>query len=402
MDTIKVSKQQARKFLLARSLLRFESARRAKPVEYEHIAPLECIQLDALRIVERNQDLVLHNRFDNYKPHMLGDIAYEKRRMIEAFFNAFCFVPIEEYRFHRVKHRQLIKRFGKWPDQFKKEFRLIKSEIKKLGTLPASYFQTDEKIEHGFGGTVKKTTAAIDILWYSGELVTDRRENGKRFYNLPREVLPESVNLNTPTQKQFEDFMLRKHFRTYHIGDIRYFRFANMRLKIAERKKLIEPYLIRGEIIPVEIENIRNRFFIINDSLDELINSQAVKADGRARFMAPLDNLLFNRDMIEDIFDFEYRWEVYAPKAKRKYGYYVMPILYNFDFIGRIDPKADRENSTLIFNLIQIEDNVKLTDKLISEIAKAAKRLAGFAELKNIAILKTSPASLKKRIENIL
>ncbi len=402
MDTIKVSKQQARKFLIARSLLRFKPDHKAKPVDYEHIAPLECIQLDALRIVERNQDLVLHNRFDNYRPQMLGDIAYEKRHMIEAFFNAFCFVPIEEYRFHRIKHKQLIKRFGRWPDQFKKEFRLIKSAIKKLGSLPASHFQSDEKIEHGFGGTVKKTTAAIDILWYSGELVTDRRENGKRFYNLPREVLPESVNLKTPTQKQFEDFMLRKHLRTYHLADIKFFRFANMRLKIAERKRLIEPYLKKSEIIPVEIENIRNRFFIMNDSVDEIMNSHTVQADGRVRFMAPLDNLLFNREVIGDIFDFEYRWEVYAPKAKRKYGYYVMPILYNFDFIGRIDPKADRENSTLNFNLIQIEDNINLTDKLIAEIAKAAKRLAKFAGLKNISILKTSPASLKKRIEKAL
>jgi uncharacterized protein YcaQ len=402
MDTIKVSKQQARKFLLAGSLLRFKPDRKAKPVEYEHIAPLECIQLDALRIVERNQDLVLHNRFENYKPPMLRDIAYDKRRMIEAFFNAFCFVPVEEYRFHRVKHRQLIKRFGAWPDQFKKEFRLIKREIKKLGSLPASHFQTDEKIEHGFGGAVKKTTAAIDILWYSGEIVTDRRENGKRFYNFPRNVLPDSVNLKTPTQKQFEDFMLRKHLRTYHLGDIKYFRFANMRLKVAERKKLIEPYFKKGLILPVEIGNIRNRFFIMNDSLDELMNSQTVKADGRVRFMAPLDNLLFNREVIEDIFDFEYRWEVYAPKAKRKYGYYVMPILYNFDFIGRIDPKADRENSTLIFNLIQIEENVKQTDKLVTEIAKAAKRLAKFTGLKNIVILKTIPSSLIRRIEKIL
>lgn len=402
MDTIKITKQEARQFLLNRSLWRFMTDRKVKSLEYEHIAPLECIQLDALRIVERNQDLVLHNRFDNYKPHMLRDIAYEKRRMIEAFFNAFCFVPIEEYRFHRIKHRQLIKRFGSWPDQFKKEFRLIKREIKKLGSLPASHFQTDEKVEHGFGGTVKKTTAAIDILWYSGELVTDRREDGKRFYNLPREVLPESVNLKNPTQKQYEDFMLRKHFRTYHLGDIRYFRFANMRLKAPERKKLVEPYLKKGEIIPVEIEGIKNRFFIMNDSVDELVNPKTVTSDGRARFMAPLDNLLFNRDMIEDIFGFEYRWEVYAPKAKRKYGYYVMPILYNLEFIGRIDPKADRENSNLYFNLIQIEDNVKLTDRLISEIAKAAKRLAKFAELKNISILKTSPASLKKRIEKAL
>jgi hypothetical protein len=107
MATVKADKNLVKRFLINGHLGRFKADRKVKPVNYEHILPLECVQMDPLRIVERNQDLVLINRFDNYQSHMVENIAYEQRKFIEAYFNALCFVPAEEYRYHLVNQKEI-------------------------------------------------------------------------------------------------------------------------------------------------------------------------------------------------------------------------------------------------------------------------------------------------------
>ncbi len=339
---------------------------------------------------------------------MIEKIAYDERKMIEAYFNALCFVPAEEYRYHLVKQQSIGKEIKAHLVKLAKGEKILglvkhlKSEIERQGPLPASYFKTESKVSWGYSPGLKVTTAALDYMWYSGMLMTHNRENGKRIYDLPERVLPEHIETKPSTKKEYQDFMLRKHFRTYHIGDLSFWRFGNMHLKKPERITLIEPLIRKGELLELEIEAAKNRYLIMKDDYEDLLAAEKYTPDNRVRFLAPLDNMTFNRDMIEDIFGFEYRWEVYAPKSKRKYGYYVMPILYKTDFIGRIDPKADRKSSALVFNLIQIEDGVKIANTLLKELASAAIRFAKFAGLEKVDIKKTSPQSLKSKLAKLV
>ncbi len=396
------TKNQIKRLLVDRYILRYKKHRNINPVKFEHIEPLQCIQIDSLRIVEKSQDLVLHNRFDKYSLVMLDKIAYENRQLIEAQFNALCYVPPGEYRYHLRKHKLIGDRYKSVFDNLDRENKIVMAEIRKQGALPAKYFKGGDKFKWGFSMSLKKTTAALESLWYSGKLLTDYRDKGNRYYNLPERVLPEGTNMKLPPLKEYHNFMIGKHFKTYIVADPRHHRFLSMRMPAAEKRKLLEPYLKKGEIVELEIEGAKSGYFISKENYKILQNAHKIKPDARVRFMAPLDNMLFNRDLIKDIFDFDYTWEVYVPKAKRKYGYYIMPILYKFDFIGRVDPRADRKKSTLIFHLIQIEDSVKISKTMVTEIARAARRLARFAGLDHIVIKKTVPSSLKAQIEKAL
>ena len=284
--------------------------------------------MDPLRIVERNEHLVLHNRFDNYRPEMLTQISDINREMIEVYFNALSLVPVEEYRYHKYRHREIGKNLNYRYDEIKDEVRVVKREIRKQGALPSTYFESKDWISWGYGHHVKKTSVAINYMWYRGELMTDHRENGKRVLNFPENIIPEGIEMRMPSKSAYQKFMLAKHLRAYPLADLRFHRFGNMDLKAAERKKLAEPFIKTGEFVPIEVENSKGNYLIWKDNLENLLQADSVKPDNRVRFMAPLDNMLFNRDTISDIFEFDYRWEVYAPKAKRVYGYYVMPILY--------------------------------------------------------------------------
>jgi uncharacterized protein len=399
---IKINREHLKRYLIDQFIYRFKPHQKVTTVEYDHIAPLECVQMDTLRIIERNQDLVLHNRFDNYRPAMLTDIAYNQKKLIESFYNAMCFVPTSEYRYHRHRHREIGQEFGHNWQKFKSEISLVKRIIRKQGPLPASYFKSSKKQAWGYGSGLKNTTIALDFLWYSGQLMTAFRESGQRYYDFPENVLLPEIDRSLPSLKQYRQFMLNKHLRTYILGDLSYHRFGNMRMKAVDRRKLIEPQVKNGDIVHLDIEDMKRAYVIRKIDLDRIQPISSYKPDKRVRFMAPLDNLLFNRDMISDIFCFDYRWEVYAPRKKRKFGYYVMPILYGFDFIGRIDPKADRKANKLIFHLIQIEDHVKLTDRLITEISRAIKRMAGFSNMKSAEVTKTQPAKLKKLLQKKL
>lgn len=399
---IKFSREHLKRFLIDRFIYRYKPYQKVKTLEYDHIAPLECVQMDTLRIVERNQDLVLHIRFDSYRPEMLTDIAYKQKKLIESFFNAMCFLPASEYRFHLRRHKEISREFGHNWKKFKPEISLVKQIIRKHGPLPASHFKTSKKQAWGYGSGLKNTTIALDFLWYSGQLMTAFRERGQRYYDFPENVLPAGIDRRLPSIKQYRQFMLDKHLRTYILGDLSYHRFGNMRMKATDRCKLIEPQVKQDDIVHLDIEGMKRAYIIRKIDLDRIQPISSYKPDNRVRFMAPLDNLLFNRDMISDIFGFDYRWEVYAPKAKRRYGYYVMPILHGYDFIGRIDPKADRKANRLIFHLIQIEDHVKLTDRLVTEIARAIRRMARFSGMKSVEVSNTLPVNLKKLLQKKL
>jgi hypothetical protein len=148
-----------------------------------------------------------------------------------------------------------------------------------------------------------------------------------------------------------------------------------------------------NELCPVKIEGVKHTYYVLNEHLSLLENS-SVSISEKVHFVAPLDNLLWNRRMISEIFDFTYSWEVYKIPERRIYGYYVMPILHGARFIGRFDPKLDRQNKTMIVNSLLLEE--KDFDKsLITELAATLQRFLEFHDVSQVSIEKTRPKELK-------
>ena len=98
----------------------------------------------------------------------------------------------------------------------------------------------------------------------------------------------------------------------------------------------------------------------------------------RCEFLAPLDNLLWDRNLIRMIFDFDYKWEIYTPAEKRKYGHYVLPVLYGDRLIGRIEASYDRKEQQLNVKNIWYEPGVRRTEGMQQALSAAVNRLAEF------------------------
>jgi hypothetical protein len=222
-------------------------------------------------------------------------------------------------------------------------------------------------------------------------------EGNRRYYDLTERVLPPKVlDAETPTREEYERFMIRKYMKAYGLVDTRNWRFGWLPLKASQRKTIVREMVKDDRLIPVKVEDVKHVYYVWEEQLSLLENFDEPLSE-KAFFVAPLDNLLWNRRMISEIFDFNYMWEVYKVPEKRVYGYYVMPILYGTRLVGRIDPKLDRKAGEMIINSLLLERK-NLNKNLIGELAETLQRFLRFHNATRVSIVRTQPTELKEAL----
>ena len=154
-------------------------------------------------------------------------------------------------------------------------------------------------------------------------------------------------------------------------------------LKSAERNEIFMQLLEEEKILEIKVDSIKDRLYCLStdrDILETVLQEPELKA--RCELIAPLDNMLWDRRLIKAVFNFDYKWEIYTPEIQRKYGYYVLPLLYGDSFIGRVEAICDRKAGTLAVKNIWYEKGVKQTKKLQTAINNCICKLADFNECK--------------------
>lgn len=398
MENVKpreISKEAARRFLILRQSFLQE---RGKNGTLEAIKRLECVQTDPINVVHRNHHLVLHNRVTDYKPSYLEELLYKDRRVFEYWCNEKSIIPIEDFPYFRYRmqnpsqfHSPFYERIKAKRKELKDDITYVLSEIKKHGPLSAREIRQKGKIKG------QMATKVLNLLWDCGDLMIHHMEGNRRYYDLTERVLPPNIQeMETPSREEYERFIIQKYMRAYGLIDTRNWRFGWLPLKASQRKAIVKEMVEDDRLCPVKIEDVKQVYYVLEEHPGLLENSDTPISE-KVHFMAPLDNLLWNRRMISEIFDFNYAWEVYKVPEKRVYGYYVMPILYGTRFIGRLDPKLDRQNKRMIINSLLLEEN-DLDKSFISELATTIQRFLKFHDASHLSIKKTQPKELKDAV----
>jgi uncharacterized protein YcaQ len=389
-----VSKETVRRFLILRQGFLQKSG---KYGTLEAIKQLECIQMDPISVIHPNQHLVLHNRVADYQSSYLEELLYKDKLVFEYWCNEKSVIPIEDFSYFRYRmqnptqfHSPFYERIKAQRKELQKEISHVLSEIKKHGPLSTRELEQKGKIKG------KVATRVLNLLWDCGDLMVHHVEGNRRYYDLAKRVVPSSTDVEAPNREEYERFMIQKYMRAYGLVDTRDWRFGWLPLQASQRKTIVEEMVEEDKLCPVKVEGVKHTYYVLNEHLSLLENSDASTSE-RIYFVAPLDNLLWNRRMISEIFDFNYSWEVYKIPEKRIYGYYVMPILCGTHFIGRLDPKLDRQNKTMIVNSLLLEE--KDFDKsLIAELAATLQRFLEFHGVSQVSIEKTHPKALKNAL----
>ena len=354
------------------------------------------IQLDSINIIERAHHLTLLSRFANYKKEHLKALHEDHRALFEHWTHDASILPVEffapwHHRRIRFISRPRIEQWinsklGHQPEQ------LIEAVLKRIedeGPLQSRDFQHHPKGSPGetVGGWWgwKPAKAALEFLWWQGELGIASRKHFQKFYDLNERLHPEQITIQPPDEAAFVDWVCEESMKRLVFATATELRDFFHTCTLQEVRNWIQRQLAAGSLVNVLIEpagSDRKPYAAVALSGWKRFHEQATCAcetiDDRIRLLSPFDPVIRNRERAAHLFDFEYRFEAFVPAAKRRFGYYVLPMLQNDRLIGRCDLKLHRKESELEVKNVWWENHIKPTKKLESQFENAIHELASF------------------------
>ena len=236
-------------------------------------------------------------------------------------------------------------------------------------------------------------------MYFRGDLVVHHKKGTIKYYDLAENcVAGELLKASEPYPDELDHQKCRVLRRIGAVGLLwnkASDAWLNIwGLKAAERNEIFRQLLAEEKIVELTIDGIKDKLYcLLTDRclLEEVLQESELRP--RCELIAPLDNMLWDRRLIKSLFDFDYKWEIYTPETQRKYGFYVLPLLYGDRFIGRVEAICDRKLKTLVVKNIWFEKGVKQTKKLQTAIDNCMYKFADFNECKN-AILSESITSV--------
>ena len=223
-------------------------------------------------------------------------------------------------------------------------------------------------------------------MYSSGELIIHHKKGTRKYYDVAKNYIPFDL-LNAP--EPLEDDLQHHKWRVLRrIGGVGLLwnrasdAWLNIwGLKTAQRNEVFRQLLMEDEIVEITVEHIKDTLYCLRTDLtlvEAVLQNQIATTKQRCELIAPLDNLMWDRKLINELFDFDYTWEIYTPAIKRKFGYYVLPLLYGEDFIGRVEIIAQRKVGTLVVKKIWYENDIKLTKQLRTAMNHCFQKFALF------------------------
>jgi uncharacterized protein len=270
----------------------------------------------------------------------------------------------------------------------------VRKEIEARGQLSSLDLADDTRMDWWLAGSVRAVRIAMDILFYGGETVVHHRAGTRRYFELSRRVLPPKLYNASNTHASQEDYLEWHVFRragglglvdakvTAEFGGMIGWRGGRIRAAIA---RLAE----KGWLVRVSIKGLeRQQFYVRRDDLPALeAAAKAPRSRQGAALIAPLDNLMWDRNLIEMLFDFHYSWEVYLRAAKRHYGYYVLPVLYGDRLVARMDPEFDRAGKVFTIKNWWWEAGVNVKDEsMLSALEECLSAFGHYLEAVEIRL----------------
>ena len=416
MSLITISRQAARRFVLGKQGLWPGRRWKGKRGTAQAIRECEAVQLDPLNIFARSQDIVLHSRVLDYQPDYLYQLAYQDREFFD-FGGWLAMYPISNLPYYRVhmerrKHHRRVEDFVlSNPELFER----VRSELRSRG--PLGNRDVRGNAVHGNYRGRKDTSLALFDMWLCGELMIHHREGFERVYDFRENIAPKEFD-SMASEKEAEEFFIRKN-----ISFMGMFRESVLRALLqydmqcnysrAEINHLIAEWIEAEKAARVQIEGGRDTYLVLAEDVPTLESLESGKIPKgwkpketstleEVTFLSPLD-IVSARGQAKKLFDFEYKWEVYTPAHQRRWGYYVLPILYGDDLVARLDPKLDRTTMNLEIKGFWHEDDAPVKDAgFANALAKGLVRFANFVGAKKITTNLIHPTRLRKQVEDIL
>lgn len=369
---------------------------------------LGCLQIDPIRVVEHPQYLIPYSRLGHYEHSELDKALWEEKRLFHYWAHAASLVPTDDYPIHQVMMRRYPSmtsvhhdRLIEYLEQNKALRRHILIQLRKRGPLRTSDFQDlAVKNYESTGWNVNRNVdRMLDYLWTKGKVMIAGRAGMQRVWDLAERWFPEWTPKETLTIQQSTRRAIERSVRALGLAESKdiwqYFtrwRYKDLPTALAdlERKKVI---------VPATIEGVKGKWFLHTGDIEGLEQLERGGWEPRTTLLSPFDPLIADRKRLKKLWDFDYAIEIYVPKGKRKYGYYVLPILMGDRLIGRIDPSMDRKTGVLTIKGVWAELDAPKDKVTGRAVARAIEDLGRFLGATKITYSRKLPAAWKPALK---
>ncbi len=382
-------KQAQKLVLLAQRLPPTKQSGSAQAATLSAIEHLSYVQIDTISVVQRAHHHTLWNRNPRYKPEQLDQLVSEKK-VFEYWSHAAAYLPMQDYRFSLPRKLAIADREQKhWYVRDEKLMQAVLKRITDEGPLMAKDFD-DSHLATGHWKS-KPTKRALETLFMQGELMVPKRINFHKVYDLSERVVPKGIDLRVPSPEEHSRFLITRYLQANGIGQP-----AHMSYLLKDTKGRIttclQEMLASGEVLSLQVDG--QIYFALPSALSQLRKSLA---RNQLKILSPFDNLLIQRKRIQALFGFDYLIECYVPEAKRKLGYFCLPILWQGLLCARMDCKADRATGTLHILQLHLERSVKDIEAFAQALQKELRHYMQFNLCLNLSIHQ-APPYIKKHL----
>ena len=388
---ITITREQARRLILLRQGLLGKYRFAGKDGAYRYVRQAGCIQYDPVDVCGKNAELTLLSRVKGFTKKTLADLLYKDRLLVDYADKELAIWAREDWPYfapYRERSRVHGKQFQGLSELEEKAIAYIREHGPvSSDTLPLEGTIFWHSSMHWSGHWEKESQAArsvLEQLYTDGVLLIHHKSGTRKYYDLAEKYFDAEL-LNAPSPcpdaEAFRQWRVARRIGAVGLlWNRRSDAWLGMDMNTEERNRAFAELEESGRICEVRTEGIRFPLYLLKEDLPLLESVLDDTADRKPRleFLAPLDPMLWDRKLIEALWDFQYSWEIYTPREKRRYGYYVLPVLYGEKLIGRMEAVAERKTQSLEVRHIWYEEGVRQTAKLRTAMEGAVKRLAAF------------------------
>lgn len=366
------------------------------------IARMGLLQIDTINVVARSPYLVLFSRLGTYPPTWLDD-ALSSGALFETWAHEACLAPIDDLFLHRTYNAVKRQHWGlasaeRNQQSHQQQLVQLLDQVRANGPVKSSDFERTD----GGGGAWwgwKDEKRWLETLFAQGALMVARRENFHRVYDIAERVAPQlAQGNNTWSADRVHANFIARAIAALGITQARwvhdYFRLKP-RLQDADLDALVEA----DTVLRVRVNGWRVPAYVHASNHTLLRQAQVGKLQtSLTTLLSPFDPVVWDRERVATLFDFDYRLECYTPAAKRTYGYFVLPLLHCGELIGRLDAKAHRAQGVFEVKALFLQPGIQLDDQAADALGQAITRCARWHATPTVKITSTTPSVLRPRL----
>lgn len=423
---LSITTKQARRLAITKQHLAGAQPKPSSANILATIRDLGCVQIDPINVVTRSPQLVVYSRVGKYDPKDFDALIFRDKKLFEYWAHCASIVLTEDYPIHHAMMREYLAivnprfkpdastrsrfltsesawttRARNWVRDNDQLRRAILGRLKREGALSSRAFaeegiDTQDWISTGWTSE-RNVARMLNFLWLSGKIMVAGREGLNKTWDLSERVLPEWTPRDKWHGRDIVRAAAQKSLKALGVATPKQIAFHFIRGRYTNLKNVLRELQAEGTIQRVELGDAeangsaKGEWYIHTDdiaTLDNLANGAWVP---RTTVLSPFDNLIADRARTKLLFDFDYTIEIYTPKEKRKYGYYVLPILQGDQLIGRMDSAMDRPNARLVVNQVYAEKSAPKSRTLGRAAERAIESLANFLGAEDIVYKKKLP-----------